>query len=110
MSTKTVLFPPPVRGSTLSDSEQKWLFTIQNLLPLFVVDTSAGPVVQNLPAAGLNNSTGQSNQNAEYTYLKKSADANAVTINGAVGGPYMLVAQNEFRRFKSDGTNWWPIS
>jgi hypothetical protein len=115
-TTQTQLFPPPTRSQAVDEKGflgiplRQWLFTLQNLLPLIVVDTSAGNVTQALPPAGLNSSTGQSNQNMEITFLKSTADAHTVTVTGAQGGSQTLVAQFEFRRFKSDGTSWWLIS
>jgi hypothetical protein len=106
--SQSTLFPPPVRGSTLSDPERKYLFTLQNLLPLVEVDTSSGPVALALPQAGLTSAqTGQSNQNQEIIYIKISPDANTVTITGAKNGTQILAAQFNVVRFKSDGTNWY---
>jgi hypothetical protein len=113
--TTTNLFPPPIRGAlvnkdgTLSDSLQKWLFTLQNLIPLKIVDTTSGPSTEALPPAGLNSSTGQSAQDQEITYKKVSADANVFTITGAAEGPQTLTLQYAGIRFKSDGTNWWVV-
>lgn len=109
MSTKTVLFPPPSRGSNLTQPELKWLFSVQNLLPLITVDTSGGAVAIPLPVAGGNAQVGQSNQNQEIIYKKMSADTNVCTITGAIDGPVTLTAQYAFARFKSDGTNWWRV-
>lgn len=106
-TAQTNLFPPPVRGSTVDAPIQKYLFTLQLLLPLNVVDTSAGSYAETPPPAGLNSSTGQSNQNMEITYVKSSADGNTYTLNGVEGGPYTLTAQFAFLKIKSDGTNWW---
>lgn len=77
------------------------------MAPLLIVDTSAGPYAESLPPAGLNSTTGQSNQNQEITYIKSSADANVFTLNGAQGGPYTLTARYSLMKFKSDGTVWW---
>lgn len=116
MSTKqTQLFPPPTRGQAVDDKGflgiplRQWLFTLQNLLPLRVVNTTAGPYAETPPPAGLDSSTGQSNQNMEITYVKSTADANVFTLNGVEGGPYTLVAQYSTMRIKSDATNWWKI-
>lgn len=107
-TTQTTLFPPPVRDSTLSESERKYLFSLQNLFPLRLADTSSGSYSEALPNAGLDNSqTGQSNQNQEITYVKSSADSNTFTITGAKGGPYTLTKQNQSLKFKSDGASWW---
>lgn len=106
-TTQTQLFPPPLRGTSLSDPEQKYLASLQYLSPLRVADTSAGSYSEALPAAGLNASTGQSNQNQEIIYVKGSADGNSFTVTGAISGPLTLTAQYDVARFKSDGTNWW---
>jgi|ERR1051326_4117160 hypothetical protein len=111
--TQTQLFPPPTRSAAVDDKGflgipfRQWLFTLQMLLPLVVVDTTAGNVAITPPPAGLNSSTGQSNQNMEITYVKSSADANTVTLNGVEGGPFVLAAQYDFLKIKSDGTSWW---
>ena len=99
--TKTTLFPPPKEYS------QKYLLTVQNLLPFNAVDTSTGPASVALPPAGNVQGTGQNNQNQELIYKKISADANVLTITGAAEGPQTLTNQYDMIRFKSDGTNWW---
>lgn len=112
MSIKTsTLYPPPVRDSTLSKPEQRYLFTLQQRAPLNVVDATLGPVVIALPNAGLDNSqTGQSNQNQEIIYVKADASGNTVTITGGFGGSQVLTAQSPNAgscvRFKSDAVNW----
>ena len=108
-TTQTQLFPPPARGSNLPKPLLKWLFSVQNLLPLRVVDTSGGSYAETPPPAGLNSATGQSNQNQEIIYVKSSSDANTFTLNGIEGGPYTLTAQYAFLKIKSDGTNWWKV-
>jgi hypothetical protein len=108
-STQTQLFPPPLQNSGLKDSIGRYFLTLQNLLPLRVVDTSGGGYAETPPPAGLNSSTGQSNQNMEIVYVKSSADANVFTLNGVQGSPYTLSAQYQFLRIKSDGTNWWRV-
>ena len=114
-TTLSTLFPPPTRANAvdkkgfLSEPLKLWLFTVQNLLPLFTVDTSGGDVSQAPPPAGLNSSTGQSNQNMEITYIKSSSDGHIFTLTGVEGGPYMLTAQFDVIKIKSDGTNWWPV-
>lgn len=105
-TTQTVLFPPPVRGTALSKQEQLYLATLQYLLPLREVDTSAGPYTEALPPAGLDSSTGQSNQNQEITFVKVSADGNPFTLTGAANGPFVLTVQYGFAKFKSDGSRW----
>lgn len=113
MASQTVLFPPPNQSKAVDDNgfftktQQLWQFTLQNQLPLVTVDTTSGPVVIGVPPAGLNSTTGQSNQNMEITYVKSSADADTVTVNGVEGGPYVLAAQYDFLKIKSDGTSWW---
>lgn len=118
MSTKqTVLFAPPTRTNAVDEKGflaiplRQWLFTLQNLLPLVAVDTSAGNVVIALPPAGLDSTTGQSNQNMELIYVKTTADGNTVTITGGFGGNQVLTTQSpnagSLVRFKSDGTNWY---
>lgn len=88
---------------------QLWFFTLQNAHPLHTVDTSKGSYSEAPPPAGLNEATGQTNQNVEITYTKTSADANTFTLTGVEGGPYMLHAQYDVIRIKSDGTSWWPV-
>lgn len=111
--TQTQLFPPPVRSvaidesDRLSDPLRLWLFSVQNLLPLVVVDTSGGNIAQTVPAAGLNSTTGQSNQNMEITYLKSSGDGNSFTLHGVQGGDIVISAQYARFKIKSDGTSWW---
>lgn len=109
MSVKvTTLFPPPTRASSLTDSELQYLFSLQRRCPLNIVDTTAGNVTIALPNPGLDNSqTGQSAQNQELIYIKGSADANTVTITGAISGTVTLTAQFQVARFKSDAVAWW---
>lgn len=118
-SQQTQLFPPPTRTNAVDDKGflaiplRQWLFTIQNLLPLITVDTSAGDEIIVLPAAGLSGTTGQSNQNMEIVFRKISGDANTVTINGSADGPVILTTGDKSAtsraRFKSDGTSWWVV-
>lgn len=108
-TTETTLFQPPLRDSVLSQPEQKYLFTLQHKDPLRIGDTSAGPYSEALPPAGLNSTTGQSNQNQEIIYVKGSADANNWTITGAISGPVVLAAQFDRARFKSNGTDWYRV-
>lgn len=109
-TTQTQLFPPPQRGSNLPEPLLKWLFSVQNLLPLRTMDTSGGSYSEALPPAGLNSTTGQSNQNQELIYIKTTADANMATITGADSGPVTLKQQFDCVRFKSDGTNWYQVA
>ncbi len=109
-SKRTVQRQPPLRGSELPDVIQQWLLSVQTLLPLVVYDTSAGSEVFALPNPGLNNSqTGQTNQNQEIIVIKSTADANTVTITGAVAGAVILTSQYSVARFKSDATSWWIV-
>ena len=115
-TTQTQLFPPPTRSQAVDDKGflavplRQWLFSLQNLLPLRVVDTTNGNYAETPPPAGLNATTGQSNQNMEITYVKSSADGNTFTLNGVEGGPYTLVGQYSHLTIKSDGTNWWTVA
>lgn len=104
---QTNLFPPPLRGSEIPPPLERYLFTLQNLLPLNKVDTSSGPYTEAAPAAGLNSTTGQSNQNMEITYIKTSNDANVYTLTGVELGDLTLAAQGDRFKIKSDGTSWW---
>lgn len=114
-TTETVLFPPPARSTIVAQDGQiektfqRWLFSLQMLSPLRIGNTTTGPYSEALPAAGLNSTTGQSNQNQEIIYVKGSADGNAFTVTGGQGGPVVLAAQYDFARFKSDGTVWWRV-
>jgi hypothetical protein len=113
-STQTQLFPPPLQSKAVDDDGSLskpmvgYLFTLQNLLPLRVVDTSGGSYAETPPPAGLNATTGQSNQNMEITYVKSSASG-VFTLDGIEGGPYTLAGQFAFLKIKSDGTNWWKV-
>ena len=110
--TTTILYPPPLRGSKLSVPEQHYLLTLQNHLPLIEVDTSAGNSTAAPPPAGLNASTGQSNQNQELVYKKVSADANSFTLSGTdlPEGPIVLSVKYDYLKIKSNGTVWWLTS
>ena len=108
--TKTILFPPVFIESDLPYPLQRWLQSVQNLLPLNVCDTTSGPITVALPPAGVNQATvttGASNQNQEIIYIKSTADANTVTITGGISGDVVLSTQWDVARFKSDGTNWY---
>jgi hypothetical protein len=108
MINKTILPPPPPLHLG-ADPQKYWNFKVQNLAPLVTVDTSQGNETQSPPPAGVNASTGQTNQNQEITYIKVSNDGNIFTLKGVEGGPYMLTAYRDVIRIKSDGTNWWPV-
>jgi hypothetical protein len=101
-TTQTTLFPPT--------AVQKYLLSLQMLLPLRLADTSGGSYSEALPPAGLNSTTGQSNQNQEIVYIKTTVDANTFTITGAITGNVVLATQYALARFKSDGTNWWSAT
>jgi hypothetical protein len=108
MPTTPYLPPPPTtQGSNLSAADHQWLLIAQNLAPLYEVDTSAGSYAEDPPPAGVETS-GQSGQCKEITYVKTSSDANTYTLNGVEGGPYTLTKQFQSLKIKSDGTNWWP--
>jgi hypothetical protein len=116
MPTKTTaLIPPPLRNKILDAAGrlertlQNWLFSLQNHQPLKLVDTSGGNYSEALPPAGLNSSTGQSNQNQELVYKKVSADGNTFTLTGALEGPQTLIAQWSKLRVKSNGTSWYVV-
>ena len=106
----TVFLPPPptTQQSNLSSADYQWLLIAQNLAPLYEVDTSTGSYAETPPTAGVETS-GQSGQCKEITYVKTSADGNTYTLNGVEGGPYTLTAQFSFLKIKSDGTNWWKV-
>src|SRR5258708_5614536 len=111
--TETVLFPPPLRNSGLSEPIQKWLLSLQNLVPMEEGDTTSGNLTFALPPAGLNAATGQSNQNRELTIVKTSGDANTLTITGAAGGSVVLTTNSgtgSRARFKSNGTLWRNVT
>jgi len=113
-TTQTQLFPPPLRGAQVSDSLGRFLQTLQNLLPLRNVDTSAGDYGEAPPPPGLNATTGQSNQNQELIYKKTSSDGHTFTLTGTADaplpeGPLTLTTQYDLFRIKSDGTTWWKV-
>jgi hypothetical protein len=113
-TTVVSLFPPPLRDSGMPKPLQEYLFTLQRRLLLWKIDTAAGPYSEALPPAGLNSTTGQSNQNQEIVLKKISADANVYTFTAGPGaifpeGPRTLVFQYDSFRVKSDGTNWWLL-
>jgi hypothetical protein len=113
MATQTQLFEPPAQSLAVDEKRRlavplrEWLFSVQNLLPLVVVDTSAGSFADTVPAAGLNSTTGQSNQNMEISFVKSSADGNTFTLHGVQGGDIVIAAQYARFKVKSDGTSWW---
>lgn len=109
MSTKQTLPPPPTtQGSNLSPSDHQWLLIVQNLAPLVLIDTTAGPITIPLPDPGVA-ASGQTGQGKEIIYKKISADGNTATITGGAEGPQTITLQYAAIRFKSDGTDWWVV-
>ena len=88
---------------------QYWELETQQSAPLHTVDTASGPYSEAAPPAGLNSTTGQTNQNQEITYVKTSDDSNAYILTGVEGGPYTLINQFDSLKIKSDGTSWWRV-
>ena len=107
-TTQTTLPPPPHRFSNLSVPDKFWQLKLQSAAPMREVDTSSGAYTEAPPAAGVNTSTGQTNQGQEITYTKISADANVFTLAGAnlPQGPYTLTTEGQFFKIKSNGTVW----
>jgi hypothetical protein len=110
-TTQVLPIPPTTRGSNLSDTDHMYLLTIQGLAPLYKVDTSEGSYSEELPPAGLNQSTGQSAQCKEIVYRKVSQDSNTFTLLGSEDGPLTLTAPGPgaVLRLKSDATGWWAV-
>ena len=108
-TTQILPQPPSTQGSNLSATDYLWMLIVQNLAPLYEVDTSKGSYSENAPPAGVG-ASGQSGQCKEITYVKTSGDANIFTLNGVQGGPLTLKLQYSFLKIKSDGTNWYPDS
>jgi hypothetical protein len=108
-TVQTIRRPPPIKEAQLTKVMEFWELETQGQSPLFEEDTTAGPIVETLPFPGANQATGQTNQNAEYSYIKISADAHTVTINGGASGPVVLTALNQVARFKSNGNLWRRI-
>ena len=108
-TTQTTAQSPPLNRLQIPKPIELWYLTLQNLHPLNEVDTSEGSYEEAPPAAGLNSSTGQTNQNQEITYVKTSADANTFTLKGdnLPLGPYPLTAQGQVLKIKSNGTDWY---
>jgi hypothetical protein len=105
MPTKIItLNPPPVRAADIPEPLSKWLLAVQNLLPLYEVNTSGGPYSEAVPPAI---STGQPKQGMEITFVKVSADANVYTLTGVQLGNLTLTAQGDRFKVKCDGTVWW---
>lgn len=115
-TTQTQQAPPPTQSKLIHEGGfatpqlEGWLFIQQYRASLRTVDTSGGAYAETPPPAGLGTgATGQSNQNAEITYLKTSSDGNVFTLNGVFLGPYTLTAQGAFLKIKSDGTTWYKV-
>lgn len=106
---QTIRRLPPTRHANLTPAMNYWELETQGANPLRTVDTSKGSYSEVAPPAGLNESTGQTNQNQEITYIKTSADAHTFTLGGVEGGPFMLKDYQDVIRIKSDGTSWWPV-
>src|SRR3954468_15593803 len=112
----TVLFPPPIRGAIadavgkVTRTFQQWLFTLQNQSQLKLVDTSAGDYSEALPPAGLNATTGQSNQNQRLTYKKVSSDGHTFSLTGAPEGTQTLTGQWSKVTLQSNGTSWYVVA
>lgn len=108
-TTQITRRPPPLRFADLSQPMQFWELETQQSAPLNKVDTSNGSYTEAPPAAGLDTTTGQTNQNQEITYIKISADDNTFTLKGAnlPLGPYTLTALGGSFKIKSDGTDWY---
>jgi hypothetical protein len=111
MINKTILPPPPPLHLG-AEPQKYWNFKVQNLAPLIEVDTSGGNETQSPPSAGVNASTGQTNQNQEITYVKISPDANVFSLQGPnlPFGPYTLAAQSQSFKIKSNGTVWYKVA
>lgn len=106
MSSKTTVHrPPPIRASDFDAVMAAWLIGMAQIAPLVTVDTLLGPETIALPDPG-SDSVGQTSLNNEIIYFKDTPDANTVTITGSKGGNVVLLAENDFARFKSDGTQW----
>lgn len=110
-TTQTDMRVPPLRDTDLDRVIQQWLLAVGKHQPLITVDTTAGNEVETLPPAGLSAAaTGETNLNVDISYVKTSADANTVTINGAASGAVVLAAQWDHATFKSDGTSWYRVA
>src|ERR1700690_398201 len=107
-TSQTIRRLPPTRNANLSEPMTYWELETQQAAPLNEIDTSKGSYEEAPPAAGLNSSTGQTNQNQELTFVKTSPDANVFTLKGSnlPGGPYTLSAQYQVLKIKSNGTVW----
>jgi hypothetical protein len=110
--TQTTRTPFTLRGSHLSPTDTKHMLTLDTAQPLFIGDTTDGNIEVELPPAGANQATGQSNQGQELIYRKVSADSNTLTVTGSPDGPQILTSNTGAAsrvRFQSDGTDWWVV-
>lgn len=108
-SVRTALTPYSVRNSNLSQTDAKYMLTLQQAQPLTLVDTSAGSYSETLPPAGPNPSTGQSNMGQELIFRKISADGNTFMLTGSADGPLTLTAPASVVRVKSNGIEWRQV-
>jgi hypothetical protein len=108
---QTQLVPFTVRDSNMSQTDSRYLLTLQAANPFMAVDTSAGSEEYQLPPAGTQASTGQSYQNVELVFRKVSTDSNAFTILGSADGPLILSTPGPSAviRVKSNGTQWFQV-
>jgi hypothetical protein len=112
-TVQTIRRLPPSRNSDLPKPMLHWELETQQAHPLRLVDASAGDVAEITPPAGLNQTTGQTNQNQEITYVLKTAGKFTLSGNQADGtnnlplGPYTIAGEGSVLKIKSDGTNWW---
>lgn len=111
-TTQTIRRLPPTRHAKLPDEMVYWELETQGHHPMRTVDTSKGAYTEAPPEAGLNQSTGQTNQNAEISFVKTSSDAHVFTLAGPnlPLGPYMLTVRGDHIKIKSDGTDWWKVA
>lgn len=111
-TVQTIKRQPPLRFAELSKPMQSWHLELQHAVPMNEVNTSTGGYTENPPPAGLNSTTGETNQNQEITYVKTSADGNTWTLAGIPSaplpfGPYTLTTQGQVLKIKSNGTAWF---
>lgn len=112
-TTQTIRRQVPLKNANVTDPMKYWEMETQQSAPLHTVDTSAGPYSEAPPPPGLtSDNTGQTNQNAEFSYVKVSPDANTWTLAGdnLPLGPYTLTAQGDSLKIKSDGAHWWKVA
>ena len=104
--------PFTLRGSNMSQTDQKHMLTLDVTQALITLDTTDGSGEAALPPPGANQSTGQSNQGQELIYRKISPDANTATITGSPDGPQVLTCNTGVAsrvRFQSDGSAWYVV-